>query len=122
LAKDSAVDFKTEGFFFTCVQTIERCYDYSIPYIRRLEALGRLLTELNKLPTIDKELLVWAAAVRWLSRSKARSLAALVLSEYHALSLRLSKGKMVDVFGLMEDITKRDWFNKKLELTDLNSK
>ena len=56
---------------------------------------------------IDKELLTWAAAARWLARSKAHDFAILAINEYRALSLRLSNGECMDVLGVANDLMER---------------
>ena len=66
--------------------------------------LGQQLTRVSQLPSVDTELLVWAAAARWLARNRMEGLGALTLQEYRALSLRLSSGAHVDVLGLLPDL------------------
>jgi hypothetical protein len=50
--------------------------------------------------TVDKELLVWAAAARWLGRNRVRVLADAARLSYEALCLRLSGGRSHDTLGL----------------------
>ena len=103
---------KEYGYFYNCADTIDKCYDYQIPYILRIKMIGKILPQVRKVVSMDKELLVWAASARWLSRSKAFSLAAMALSEYRALSLRLSQGAQQDVLNIMGELLERDWYTK----------
>jgi hypothetical protein len=99
------------GFFYAAAGELDRCYDVGIPLPLRMEALGDVLAGSAKLTTVDKELLIWAAAARFLARSHAHSHAALALSEYVSLSLKLSGGRSRDALGLMGDMCERDWFH-----------
>jgi hypothetical protein len=110
LAKSKTHRPRRLGIVYTCAVQLEQCYDYKIPLSTRLERLGAVLERLNMILTIDRELLILAAAARWLARSKAYPFAALVLSEYRAASLRLSGGRDPDVLGLTRDMQERDWF------------
>lgn len=101
---------KTFGFLYECILAFEKCYDSQIPVISRLKILGKILSQVQKLQVMEKELLVWAAASRWLARIKADALASLSLSEYESLSLRLSGGTQRDALGILSDALVRSWF------------
>lgn len=92
------------SYLFDWVTTFESCYDPAIPGILRLRRLGLQLADVAQLPSIDTELLVWAAAARWLARNRMEELAEVVRREYRGLSLRLSEGKHADVLGLLSDL------------------
>lgn len=98
------------GLQYTCAIAIQRCYDAERPYLHRLRALGKALSKVSRLPTVDRELLVWAAATRWLARTKAYGLAAVTLAEYEGLSLRLTYGASTDSLGMMQDMADRPWY------------
>ena len=98
------LDVKPSDLFYRCAKTFEMCYDYETPYNVRLERLGRILSETQYLISFDKEILVWAAASRWLSRGRFRQTTLLVYGEYRARSLRLSDGRNPDAFGLLQDL------------------
>ena len=86
--------------FFLMAKTLQQCYDYDIPLVHRIRNLGQRLSEIRRLVNIDKEVLVWAAASRWLIRARCESLARLTLSEYRARSWTLSDGQSDDIFNL----------------------
>lgn len=88
------------SFFFECAAKLDRCYDNGIPLPHRLSEIGDLLEDTGRLLTFDKELLLFAAATRFLSRYHQPVLAAMVQSEYRARSLRASDGATPDVFGV----------------------
>jgi hypothetical protein len=88
-----------------------QCYDYQIPLDIRLRSLSAGIDKRKELISIDKELLLLAAATRWLARSKASSVALLFFSEYRALSLRLSGGVSQDALNILGDMREREWMN-----------
>lgn len=112
LARDPKLTAPTRTLFYKCALMIQKCYDYEIPFPVRLRQLGRVLPKLQKLVTIDQELLVWAAVARWLTRSRCFPLASLALSEYQSLSRRLSNGASEDALGVMSDLYTREWFTE----------
>lgn len=93
-----------EGALFEACRQIEMCYDSTIPFEKRLEGLGKVLSDLNYIVSIDRVLLILAAASRWLIRSKASGLATLSLAEYRSVSFRLSSGKTEDSLGICTDL------------------
>jgi hypothetical protein len=109
LARNSALKLKNLSHFFKCVEVIEDCYDTSIPISLRLERVGQMLHWLRLVNSIDKELLLLAAATRWLARVKSFSLALITLDEYRAKSLRLTQGATNDVLGFLGDLLCRPW-------------
>lgn len=98
------------GFAHKCVQEIQRCYDYDYSFMDRLRRLGHLLSQLNNLVSIDHELLMWAAAARWLARSRSHNLASVALNEYRYLCERLSGGTKQDCLGIVSDLFQKEWF------------
>lgn len=104
MAYDAALDLKSAGVSYQCARALEFCYDYAAPYTFRLERVGKALSLSQSLLTMDQQLLVWAAAVRWLSRGRSPFIAELVLHEYQALSLRLTRGNKTDALGLLSDV------------------
>lgn len=104
LRRRGLVDVDSDRQFYQSALAIEECYDFDIPLALRLRKLGLTLNQLDELVSVDKVLLVLAAAVRWLIRTKLSSLAALTYAEYCSLSLRLSSGKYQDVLGVLRDV------------------
>lgn len=111
MAKHQGLKPQRYGFFYAAARELEACYDLEIPLPIRIERLGDVLAQTSKLTTIDKELLVWGAAARFLARSHAVSHAALALSEYASLSLKLTGGRSADALGLCGDMGDRQWFS-----------
>jgi len=103
LARDPHISVKG-SHLFPWVTGFESLYDSTIPTILRLKKLGQLLSEAHRLPSIDTEILIWAAAARWLARNRIEGLAAATFAEYRGLSLRLTDGKSPDALGLLADI------------------
>lgn len=99
------------GYFYQAVLQIERCYDQDVPLPIRIRELGEILASKDHFTTIDKELLMWVAAARFLARVSSFALASLTLSEYVALSLKLSQGETQDVLGIAADLIERPWFS-----------
>jgi predicted unusual protein kinase regulating ubiquinone biosynthesis (AarF/ABC1/UbiB family) len=83
---------------------IERCIEGKSSIGSRVHALGRALEQADRIDELDQQLLVWAAAGRWLFRVKRHDLAALPLARYRALSLGLSQGKQPDILGVASDV------------------
>ncbi|MFW7379264.1 MAG: hypothetical protein ACOH5I_10685 [Oligoflexus sp.] len=100
LKRRKDLEWKRHDHFFETAKAIQQCYDYEIPINTRLRKLGQNLTGLEQLLTIDKELLCWAAASRFLLRSRTESLAQLTLNAYRSHCLTLSQGQSPDVLGL----------------------
>jgi hypothetical protein len=93
---------------FICA--LENCYDYEYPFEERMDQLGTALAYSQKIVSIDHELLIWAAASRFLARCHARRLAKITLNHYRGLCLRLSDGLTGDVLGVMGDLFDKQWY------------
>ncbi len=109
-AKNNKINLKPLGLQVECGLTIERCYDYDYPLTKRYHDLGQILSQSDKLLNIDKQLLLWTAASRWLARCKSFALSTLVLNEYRAMSLRLTDGNRQDVLGIVSDLYEKPWY------------
>lgn len=97
---------RTEAFkiSFEACRNLDDAYDPDRPLAMRVKAVGASLGETERLPSLDKELLVRAAAFRWLLRAKQLEFAAFVFASYESRCLQLSAGRSRDVMGLMRDI------------------
>lgn len=91
------------GAWYRSGTVLQDCYDFGLALPSRIRALGDALAARDGLVTVDKELLLLGAALRWLRRSKATDIAGLVADEYRALSLRLTEGASPDATGLLGD-------------------
>jgi hypothetical protein len=97
------------GVLFDCAAQLDDCYDFEVPLPVRLRGLGDVLAQTKELLSVGSELLVWAAAVRWLCRCHAHPMAMLVHDEYAALSLRLTGGATSDALGMLADLRADAW-------------
>ena len=88
------------GPFTDFLVVLEEAYDPEIPLTRRVQQLGESLQETHKFLTVDRELLAWAAAARFLLRKRTYELATFALRRYEGLSLALSDGALKDVLDL----------------------
>ena len=79
---------------------IEGLYDTEIPFHRRLAQIGSLQKIAAAQVSVDKELLLVAAAARWLHRFGPVGMATMVRNCYSALSLALTDGTMPDVLDV----------------------
>jgi hypothetical protein len=104
LSRGTKIKSREAGYVFECAKALEECYDFDIPYLYRLETLGNVLASTEQLFNLDLELLVWAAAARWLARSRSHALTLLVVREYQAKSLRITEGRKKDALGLVQDL------------------
>ena len=103
------LDMGDDGRLFKIAQSLEEAYDSETPREVRFERLTKRLESCSQLPSLNQELLVWLAASRCLVRQKAFDLAALCLSEYCGLSLKISGGVSKDVLGLAVDLINKTW-------------
>ncbi len=117
LAGESRVLGRANDAFSQIVRTFEAAYDYDVPYSHRLERVGKALSLISFLNSIDKELLVWACAVRWLARARFPQTTELVLNQYQALSLKVSWGKSTDVLCVLRDLEKS--FNRSERVSNV---
>ncbi len=98
--KKSSVARRDAGVLLELIECFEEAYDSEIPIAVRLRNLGSCLERLSELPSIDLELLAWAAASRWLKRHNLDELAVICAEECSGLSLKLSDGALRDCFNL----------------------
>lgn len=110
LARKDELSPKELGFFLKAVLHLEEIYDEAIPYVIRLKTLGGVLAEGNMFVSVDRELLFYVAASRWLAENRTVKLASTTLCEYRGLSFKLSDGKDTDVLKICEDLYERSWF------------
>lgn len=85
-------------------QCLEDAYDSSIDFIVRVKKLGECLTSLDKSVGHQNRLLFLLSAARWLQRFNQYQLARIAISEYTALSFRLSQGQSNNVLGIGGDL------------------
>jgi hypothetical protein len=97
------------GTSLSAVEILEQCYDEAVPHNLKLEHLGRLIHRTSRFPTIERELLFWAAVTRWSHRSRGDGFASFSLSEYMSINLRVSDGKDRDVYGFLSDIIRTQY-------------
>ncbi len=109
LKRSKTIEVDSNSPLMQCLSMIEQLYDSAYPVEFRLQKLGKMLDRLSDLDAIELELMAWLAATRWLHRNRLLGLAKVALSQYQALSLRLSSGKSQDVLGLSADLLEKSW-------------
>jgi len=90
---------------YGCAQQLEGCHQTAAPLSLRLERLGGWLSRVAEIERADHQLLIWAAATRWLVRVKRKRMAALTHHCYEQLSLYLSGDHCRDPLGALRDIS-----------------
>ena len=78
-------------------------YDADIPLGARLQKLGTTLSQASQLLSLDRELLLWAAATRWLMRIRNSDLMAITLNRYQQLSASATGGAATDTLQLFAE-------------------
>lgn len=101
--------FQYYPIFYRCAHSLEQAYDTDIPFHHRLSHAKRLMTSLYELQSIDQQLLIMAALIRWLIRSNHRRLSRLLFAEYTAISRKLSDGREADSLGILQDLQHKSW-------------
>ena len=97
-------------FFYKAVKCLLECQDSTVPFIIRIKSLGVIVKSTQDFVAIDRQMLFYVAAARWLAKSHSQTLAATVLGEYEGLSLKVSSGIHNDVLGLADDLIERQWY------------
>jgi hypothetical protein len=82
------------------VRALDEAYETARPLDARLRNVMDALQQASTLPELTLELLVWAAAARWLRRMQQPELAAFVAAEYTAVSRRATDGELADALSL----------------------
>lgn len=104
LARGVKFERERHGRLLTIVKTLEQCYDPAVAIALKLRNLGDQLAETRALDSTHKELLVLAAAARWLVRARLPGFAIVALGRYRELSLLLSDGTSSDVLKHLDDL------------------
>lgn len=112
LARNPHLKPRKLGAVFDAALVLEECYDTGIPLLLRIQKLGAVLADVRNLTNVDKELLVLAAAGRWLARIHSFAMANFTLREYEALSVRMSDGATSDVLGIAGDLLASPWYKE----------
>ncbi len=104
LRRRKNLEFNAHDMYFKAIGVLQECYDFERPFIQRLEKLGTILKDVTRYESEEQELLIWAAATRWLWRSRAREFAKACLCQYRQRSLNLSQGICDDILQVVKDI------------------
>ena len=91
------------------LKCLENCYDSSIPLVFRLRELGMILQYPDKFTSREYLWLFWVAASRWLAKSHAPDLAAMIFRQYRGDSFANTGGKKADVLRIAGDLSTRAW-------------
>ncbi|WP_141733142.1 hypothetical protein [Oligoflexus tunisiensis] len=98
LRRRKDLEVPRQDLFLNLARTLQEAYDTERPMSQRLHKVGESLSAAQGLFNVEKELLYWAAAARWLLRSRSDDLAALAQAEYESRSLLTSDGRTRDIF------------------------
>jgi hypothetical protein len=109
LAKKKIIDPKGLGFAYRLGQAFDACYDTELLMAKRMQILAKVMIQIHRIASIDKELLAWAAATRFFARNKYLPLACLSLKQYESLCLRLSDGESKDLLNLHDGLNSAAW-------------
>jgi hypothetical protein len=118
IARNKNLQAKDLGFFLKVMLQLEECYDSSIPLVVRLKSLGQIIHDGNQFIAIDRQLLFYIAAARWLARVHSPTLAAIMLGEYEGYSRQISHGRHRDIFLIADDLMDRPWYQEQTYQTD----
>lgn len=99
------------GFFLDSAKLLEECMEEKRFRLRRVERLGEMLCDSSRLMTIDRELLFWGAACRWLHRARLRKFAMFAWGRYREISFVLTNGVSEDGLCLLSDLENRTWLD-----------
>lgn len=94
---------------FEAALVFERCYANDIPLNQRNLELFSFLEQVAQIDGVDRELLVWGAATRWLQRTQQDGLASFAAYRYASLSLALSQGLCADGLSLKIENSMEFW-------------
>lgn len=103
LLRDDALSLKDHNFYYTIARDLEKIYDDNITLTTRIQNMGSVLEKLGQCHSVDKQLLIMAAAARWLLRNKIKDLFEVILLEYTALCEKMSQGRSYDLLGVLGD-------------------
>ena len=113
MARKKELQAKNLGFFLKATLEFENCLETCIPFVSRLNNLGKILDQTNRFVAIDRELLFYVASVRWLAKNHSYQLAEATLNQYEALNLKLSDGRSKDVLNIAGDLYSRFWYKSQ---------
>lgn len=100
MRKKSGLTINRRDRVWHCALAIESAGDTAAPLPFRLYHLGHALLDAPRIQTVDKEMLVWAAAARTLGALGVAMQADLAWDRYRQWNLVLSAGKVHDAFGI----------------------
>ncbi|WP_141735063.1 hypothetical protein [Oligoflexus tunisiensis] len=106
------INAQHHGQLQSITQSIAEAYDSTVPFIKRISEIKKVMPRIRDMPFVDHELLSWIAMARWLYRNRSYELAATVFMEYKSLSLKLSEGASGDILGLADDLLAINWTEK----------
>ncbi len=104
LGRRGVLTSTSTGELFGVLKALENCYDSSVPSGVRLNLLEPHLVDTTVFPSIEKELLVLAAAARWLVRARQAAIADVIFQRYRVAILTLCGRDGADPLGVMDDL------------------
>ena len=109
LPRRKELRISARSYSYRAVSCLESLHDTDIPLVLRLKELGGILANSQQFVAIERSWLFWIAAARWLAKSHAPELAAVVLQQYQGACLASSNGQSSDLLGLAGDLIARSW-------------
>ncbi len=109
LTRNGTLSNSNTGPVFAGLTALETCYNFDIPTDVRLQALEDALASAHEILNLEKEMLLLAAAARWLSRAHLLDLGNLVIQRYRALAVTLTGSANTDPLGVIDDLLQRPW-------------
>lgn len=110
IKSDRSLAVHKEGEAYKALVALDEGYDDLTHSQVKMDQIGKTLSRLHFLRSVEQEMLVLVAATRWLSRNGHTSLAELCLAEYSAKCLKFSVGKTQDSLNCASDLLDRTWF------------
>lgn len=105
LRRRRQLDFSACELLAQACSALEMLDQASLPLPGRIEAVIDAMNDAVRLPEVEQELVVWAAAARKLRAARAEIAAKIAEGRYQALSFKVSAGRSTDALGVL--VTRR---------------
>ncbi|MFW7378712.1 MAG: hypothetical protein ACOH5I_07895 [Oligoflexus sp.] len=116
IQRNKSLQTRELGFFSRVMLQLEECQDSNIPLVVRIKSLGNIVQDINQFIAIDRQLLFYVAAARWLAKIQSPTLAAMMLGEYEGFCRKITHGKCADIFQIAGDLMNRPWYEEASDL------
>ena len=99
LSRNKSLTLDRSDQFYRIASFLQQSYEANDAFAARLDELGKLIPTFSQCVNIDKELLCWLAAYRWLIRFKCDDMAHVCLAEYRKICFLISDGDNLDLLN-----------------------